>query len=107
MRRTPTLAGQLTYFAVRTSANEGALQLAIDRGDGKWRYSKPAVARAFADTSSGRQPEWHIASFATVLERVGLARFGILPTGQASHSEVAQVVVARVGSGWSDVAYQH
>jgi hypothetical protein len=44
MATMPTLQGQLTYFGLRTTAAAGALRLAIDRGDGQWRYGRCGTA---------------------------------------------------------------
>ena len=169
MTSMPALAGQLTYFAVRTTAAAGSLRLAIDSGDGTWRSSssrargsahvagsagmasliaadssreedKPeactsshaledlcAVARdnsvgnchmclqdefqgactpaqMASYCSGGGGSAWRVESFAAVLGRSGTARFALLPP-QSRAIGVAQIVVARVGSAWSDVAY--
>ena len=108
MSTTPALAGQLTYFAVRTTAAAGALRLAIDRGDGKWRYSATAASAAVvavAASDGEKRPEWRVESFAAVLSRSGAARFAVVPPASPSGVRVAQAVVARVGAGWSDVAF--
>ena len=47
MASTPALAGQLTYFALRTTADAGALRLAIDRGD--VMFSEVNVVEGAAD----------------------------------------------------------
>ena len=103
MSTTPALAGQLTYFAVRTTA--AALRLAIDRGDGKWRYSATAASAAIAASDGEKRPEWRVESFAAVLSRSGAARFAVVPPASPSGVRVGQAVVARVGAGWSDVAF--
>ena len=79
-----------------------------DRGDGKWRYSATAASAAVvavAASDGKKRPEWRVESFAAVLSRSGAARFAVVPPASPSGVRVGQAVVARVGAGWSDVAY--
>ena len=99
MATMPTLQGQLTYFGLRTTAAAGVLRLAIDRGDG-WLYGREEPGRVY----TAPQPNtWRVQSFAQVLPYMGTARFALASNATV---DVGQVVVAKVGAAWSDVAFK-
>jgi hypothetical protein len=110
MATMPILQGQLTYFGVQTTAAYGTLRLAIDRGDGQWQYgfdAKPACVIGGSTKPSSQCPPkptaWREQSFAQVLQSSGIARFALASKDTVG---VGQVVVARVGAAWSDVAFK-
>lgn len=131
LESTPSLAGQLVYFAVKasvtaTTRTDASFGLLIDRGDGQWLHSCSSVAahhptvgclRFAPSTTPGEQPGWEgwtTVQFETALLTSGTARFGIEARGLCGNSTAhvlaaetaaagrgAAVVVAPVGAPWS------
>ena len=113
LQSTPSLAGQLVYFAVKaslatTEQQTGvSLGLLIDRGDGKWLRSCSSVAAenhhqtvgCLRSSSSGTstQPgwvDWSTVEFETTLLASGTARFAIEARGLCKNSTKIRVMAS-------------